>query len=190
MATRHVVRTAQRKRGKWGTEAGGFSSMPRWFSIGVLSISCAAGETPPPATPPSTAGDPGALPNATVQTSTSDQAAPGTGGQLTVEQLQAVVAAETPDLKRRCWQPALEALEAPPPGPPPSARVPISMFIDASGAVTNVTTVGDPPPGFPELPACIAEIVRTWKFPSSSGTTTVNVPFVFVTQMPPPADQP
>lgn len=127
--------------------------LPKWFSIGVLLISCAARETP-------------------VQ---SPASAPETPEQLTAKQLEAVISAGMPRIKQRCWQPALDARA---PGQQPLARVFMSMTIDASGSVINVETKGEAP-GFPGLSACIADAMRTWKFPRSAGSTTVNLPFEF-----------
>ncbi len=62
-----------------------------------------------------------------------------------------------------------------------SARVVVTITVAGSGSVQNVTTSGDPR-GYPGLANCIAGRVRGWQFPPSSGTTTVNVPFVFAAQ--------
>ena len=53
--------------------------------------------------------------------------------------------------------------------------------VGAGGNVQNVSTSGEPR-GYRGLASCIASRVRGWTFPASSGTTTVNVPFVFAAQ--------
>jgi hypothetical protein len=105
------------------------------------------------------------------------QSAPGTG-QLDSGQLQAAVARYTPSVKRTCWQPALDTRDK---DAPMSARVSVSITVGASGSVQDVTTGGDPK-GYRGLAGCIAGRVRGWQFPPSGGSTTVNVPFVFVAQ--------
>jgi hypothetical protein len=90
-------------------------------------------------------------------------------------QLQETVARYREELQRACWQPALEARE---PTAPSSARVSTTVSIDALGAVQDVKTGGDPL-GYARLASCIAEQVRTWRFPPAKGATTANIPFVF-----------
>jgi TonB family protein len=81
-------------------------------------------------------------------------------------------------VKRSCWQPALDTRDK---DAPTSARVAVAITIGSSGSVQNVTTNGDPK-GYRGLANCIAGRVRGWQFPPSGGSTTVNVPFVFVAQ--------
>jgi len=100
------------------------------------------------------------------------------GGQLDGAAIQRVVANFTPSVRRGCWQPALEGRS---PDAPSSARVSLAITVAASGNVQNVTTSGDPK-GYPGLSRCIQSRVQSWTFPRSSGTTTVNVPFVFAAQ--------
>lgn len=100
------------------------------------------------------------------------------GGQLDSGQLQSTVARYTPSVKRGCWQPALDSRDK---DAPASARVSVAITISPSGSVQNVSTNGDPR-GYRGLANCIAGRVRGWQFPASGGTTTVNVPFVFVAQ--------
>jgi hypothetical protein len=57
----------------------------------------------------------------------------------------------------------------------------MAITVASSGNVENVSTSGDPK-GYPGLARCIQSRVSSWKFPRSSGTTTVNVPFVFAAQ--------
>ncbi len=100
------------------------------------------------------------------------------GGQLDATQLQSTVARYTPSVKRSCWQPALDTRDKDAPG---SARVSVAITVGPSGSVQNVTSSGDPR-GYRGLSNCIASRVRGWQFPASGGSTTVNVPFVFVAQ--------
>ncbi len=108
----------------------------------------------------------------------SDGASKGGGGELDAAQLQSTVARYTSSVKRSCWQPALDARD---PNAPTSARVVVSVTIAPSGSVSNVSTGADPK-GYPGLSRCISQRVKAWQFPPSSGTTTVNVPFVFAAQ--------
>ncbi len=102
-----------------------------------------------------------------------------TGGRpLDSSQVQSTVSRYTGSVKRSCWQPALDTRDK---GAPTSARVSVTITVGADGRVTNATTSGDPR-GYHGLSTCIARRVRTWSFPRSSGTTTVNVPFVFAAQ--------
>jgi hypothetical protein len=104
---------------------------------------------------------------------------PSTGSsQLDGAQVQSTVARYTGSVKRSCWQPALDSRD---PNAPTSARVVVTITVAGSGSVQNVTTSGDPR-GYPGLANCIAGRVRGWQFPPSSGSTTVNVPFVFAAQ--------
>jgi hypothetical protein len=108
---------------------------------------------------------------------TPAQASAG-AGQLTQGEIAGVVTANQPMVKRRCWQPALEArpLDA-----PTNVRVMASMVIDASGNVESVNATGGEK-DFPGLSTCIASRIRSWKFPASGGATPVNVPFLFAGQ--------
>ncbi len=105
------------------------------------------------------------------------QGGPG-GGQLDQAQLSGVVQRYTPSVKRSCWQPALDGRDK---DAPSSARVSVAITISPSGSVQDVNASGDPK-GYRGLAQCIAGRVRGWQFPPSGGSTTVNVPFVFVAQ--------
>lgn len=100
------------------------------------------------------------------------------GGQLEGAAIQRVVANFSPSVRRGCWQPALESRTA---DAPTGARVGVTITVSPAGNVDNVSTTGDPK-GYPNLARCIEGKVRGWKFPQSSGTTTVQVPFVFAAQ--------
>ncbi|MBK8998288.1 MAG: zinc-ribbon domain-containing protein [Myxococcales bacterium] len=103
----------------------------------------------------------------------------GGGGQpLDSGEIQKTVSKYTSSVKRSCWQPALDARSK---DAPTSARVNVAIVVSPSGSVQSVSTSGDPK-GYPGLASCIAARVKAWQFPASSGTTTVNVPFVFAAQ--------
>jgi len=100
------------------------------------------------------------------------------GGQLDGNAIQRVVANFSPSVRRGCWDGALQART---PDAPSTARVGVTITINGTGSVDNVTTSGDPK-GYPNLAHCIESKVRGWHFPRSSGTTTAQVPFVFAAQ--------
>jgi hypothetical protein len=103
---------------------------------------------------------------------------PGGGGQLSQGEISAVVSQNQPLVKRKCWQPAIDAR---PPNGPTTARVNGSITISASGAVDSAAASGAEK-DFPGLSSCIQGRMKGWKFPPSGGSTTVNVPFVFAGQ--------
>lgn len=103
----------------------------------------------------------------------------GTASQpLSTSQIQSTVSRFTPSVRRSCWQPALDARD---PSAPTTARVTVSITVGADGKVQGASADGDPR-GYPGLGSCISRRVRGWTFPPSSGTTTVQVPFVFAAQ--------
>jgi predicted Zn finger-like uncharacterized protein len=102
----------------------------------------------------------------------------GGGGQLSQGEISAVVSQNQPLVKRKCWQPALEARAA---NAPTTARVSGSLTIGASGAVESASASGAER-DYPGLSSCIAARMKGWKFPPSGSSTTVNVPFVFAGQ--------
>lgn len=103
----------------------------------------------------------------------------GSSGQpLDSGEIQKTVGKYTSSVKRSCWQPALDARAK---DAPTSARVNVAIVVSPSGSVQSVSTSGDPK-GYPGLASCIAARVKGWQFPASSGSTTVNVPFVFAAQ--------
>jgi hypothetical protein len=99
-------------------------------------------------------------------------------GQLSQGEIAGVVEASRPGVRRHCWQPALDARA---PGAASTARVSASVVISPSGAVQSATASGSEK-DYPGLASCIASRIRSWKFPPSSGTTPVNIPFVFAAQ--------
>ena len=104
--------------------------------------------------------------------------ATGGGGQLDSGQIQSTVSRYTGSVKRRCWQPALDARAK---DAPMTAKVTVTITVGPSGSVQGATTSGDPR-GYSGLANCIASSVRAWTFPASGGTTIANVPFVFAGQ--------
>jgi len=100
------------------------------------------------------------------------------GGQLSAGEVQGVVASNTPRVRRKCWQPALDSKS---PSAPTSARVNGSITIGPSGNVDSVSASGSEK-DFPGLSSCIAASMKSWKFPASGGSSTFAVPFVFAGQ--------
>jgi hypothetical protein len=98
-------------------------------------------------------------------------------GELSSGEISGVVERNRPLLKRRCWQPEVSARQ----GMGGSARVNTSFTIGPSGAVQSASASGGES-DYPGLSSCIAARIREWKFPPSSGSTPVNVPFVFAAQ--------
>jgi hypothetical protein len=100
------------------------------------------------------------------------------GAQLDGGQIQSTVSRYTGSVKRRCWQPALDARAR---DAPMTAKVTVTITVGGSGSVQNVTHSGDPR-GYSGLANCISSSVRSWTFPASGGVTIANVPFVFAGQ--------
>jgi hypothetical protein len=100
------------------------------------------------------------------------------GGPLSAGEIQGVVAQNQPLVKRKCWQPALDTRSA---NGPTSARVNGTIVIGSSGNVESATASGAEK-DFPGLSSCIAERMKSWRFPPSGGSTPANVPFVFAGQ--------
>jgi hypothetical protein len=102
----------------------------------------------------------------------------GSLGQLSQAEISGVVESNRPGVRRRCWQPALEARAA---SASSTARVSASVVIDASGSVQSASA-GGAEKDYPGLSSCIAARIKAWRFPPSSGSTPVNIPFVFAAQ--------
>ncbi len=112
-----------------------------------------------------------------VATATSTAPDPSLG-QLSQGEIQGVVAANQARVKKRCWQPALDAAGA---NASPNARVSGKIVIGPSGSVDSASASGAEK-DYPGLSSCIAGQMKGWKFPPSGGSTPVNVPFVFAGQ--------
>lgn len=98
-------------------------------------------------------------------------------GTLSPGEIQGVIAQNQPLIKRKCWQPALDART---PGAPANARVTVNVVIGPSGNVESASAGGGE--SFPGLASCIASRVKGWKFSPSSSSTPANIPFVFAGQ--------
>ena len=103
--------------------------------------------------------------------------APG-GGQLSAGEIQGVVSQNQAMVRRKCWQPALEARSA---NAPMTARVNGSLTIGPSGSVESASASGAER-DYPGLSSCIQARMKNWKFPPAGGSQQVNVPFVFAGQ--------
>lgn len=117
----------------------------------------------------------------------SDFGGPGSGDHspasgvampLSDAQIQETVSRGQAGVKRGCWERALMTRDL---SAPSSARVMIAITVSPEGQV-NGASGGVDPTGYPGLASCVAGRVLAWSFPPSSGTTTVNVPFVFAAQ--------
>ncbi|WP_438027995.1 GYF domain-containing protein [Sorangium sp. So ce233] len=98
--------------------------------------------------------------------------------QLSQGEISGVVEGNRPSVRRHCWQPALDARDR---NAATTARVSASVVIGASGAVQSVSAAGSEK-DYPGLSSCIASRIKSWRFPPSSGSTPVTIPFVFAAQ--------
>lgn len=92
--------------------------------------------------------------------------------------LTATLASHQDELERACFQPAFDARSD---SASSSARVSTVITIRPSGQVESVTTAGDPP-GYLHLASCVAERVRSFRFPAARSQTSAKVPFIFATE--------
>lgn len=99
-------------------------------------------------------------------------------GQLSQGEIGGVVSSNQSRVRKRCWQPALDSAAK---GAAPNARVKGHIVIGASGAVDSASASGSEK-DYPGLSSCIAGQMKGWKFPPSSGSTPVDIPFVFAGQ--------
>lgn len=107
-----------------------------------------------------------------------DPKAGSAGGQLSQGEIQGVVSQNQALVRRKCWQPALDARAK---DGPSTAKVSATITIGPSGNVDSVSASGGDK-DFPGLSSCVASRIKGWKFPPSGGSTTVSVPFVFAAQ--------
>ncbi|WP_437289664.1 GYF domain-containing protein [Sorangium sp. So ce406] len=98
--------------------------------------------------------------------------------QLSQGEISSVVEGNRPSVRRHCWQPALDARDR---NASTTARVSASVVIGASGAVQSASAAGSEK-DYPGLSSCIASRIKSWRFPPSSGSTPVTIPFVFAAQ--------
>lgn len=108
----------------------------------------------------------------------TDSGANSALGQLSQGEIGGVVNANQARVRKRCWQPALDSAAQ---GAPGSARVRGHIVIGPSGSVESASASGSEK-DFPGLSSCIAGQMKGWKFPPSSGSTPVDIPFVFAGQ--------
>jgi predicted Zn finger-like uncharacterized protein len=97
---------------------------------------------------------------------------------LSQGEVQGVVSQNTALVRRKCWQPALEARAQ---NGPTTVKITGSITVSGSGAVSDASASGGEK-DFPGLSSCIAASMKRWKFPPSGGSSTFNVPFVFAGQ--------
>jgi hypothetical protein len=60
----------------------------------------------------------------------------------------------------------------------PVANVSVSFTVIGDGSTSRVSASGDNP----DVIKCVANDVRSWRFPAMGCTQTINVPFHFVRQ--------
>jgi predicted Zn finger-like uncharacterized protein len=92
------------------------------------------------------------------------------GGTIDAATVQRIVRDRSPGVKRTCWDRGGDQKS--------SAKVTVAITVGPNGHVDNAAATGDDP----VITKCIEGQVRTWQFPATGSTTTVNVPFVFVRQ--------
>jgi hypothetical protein len=101
----------------------------------------------------------------------------GATGELSSADISSVVSKNQTIIQRKCWQQALESRTK---EGAANAKVNVKLMIGPSGDVQSASASGGD--GFPGLADCIAGRIKSWKFPASSGSTPVSVPFVFAGQ--------
>ncbi|HEX7476506.1 MAG TPA: GYF domain-containing protein [Polyangiales bacterium] len=94
----------------------------------------------------------------------------GSGGQLTAEQLSAVVLRGRKNLQR-CYETALRGS-----GSDETVRMDVDIEVSPSGNVTGAHTSGK---GLPGMDECLVRTVRMWRFPSSGEGAATRFPVVF-----------
>lgn len=97
---------------------------------------------------------------------------------LAPQQIQSTASRYAGSVRRRCWQPALDARDQ---DAPLNARVMVTVTISSSGVVESATSSGDAA-GYPGLAKCVTNSVKDWAFPAAVGRTIANVPFIFAAQ--------
>jgi hypothetical protein len=112
----------------------------------------------------------GGGPNLRAPTESTHTATSGQSGQLTAEQLSAVVLRGRKNLQR-CYETALRGSQS-----SDTVRLDVEIEVSPNGNVTVVKANGKALPGMDE---CITRSVRTWRFPSSGEVTQTRFPVVF-----------
>jgi hypothetical protein len=113
--------------------------------------------------------DSNAGPNLRAPTETA-HAAQGQGGQLTAEQLSAVVLRGRKNLQR-CYETALRGSQS-----SDTVRLDVEIEVSPNGNVTVVKANGK---GLPGMDECITRTVKMWRFPTSAEATQTRFPVVF-----------
>jgi len=105
--------------------------------------------------------------------------APAAKGSLPREVIQRVIRAHLAQV-RYCYEKSL--LQQ----PTLAGKVVVRFVIDADGAVQEASDVSGPAFPAPEVPACITERVKTWRFPKphGGGVVVVTYPFILSTGAP------
>ncbi len=94
----------------------------------------------------------------------------GGGSALTQDQIESVVRMRSAQVKRSCWEHSATSAK--------SNNTTVALTISGSGTVSNSSASGNDA----TISHCIEQATRTWQFPPSSGSTTVNIPFHFLSQ--------
>jgi hypothetical protein len=103
---------------------------------------------------------------------TASAAAAGGSGPLTAAQIQAVISDHGHDIRNchgRAKSMTTEVVKG---------DITFQWKIAPSGDVTEVNAV-NPPPTAEILAKCVADSIKTWKFPAANGPSSVNRPFSF-----------
>ena len=154
-------------------EAPGTSKPPAVATVNVPPPSTQAAGQPPSQDDASTTAtvlEPRAAATNAPSSSANDPSKPPTllpNGMLSPSDVLAVVRAQTPIVKKNCWDGDAGALQA--------ATVRLSLTVGLSGNVQNASAVGEEP-----VASCIAAAASTWTFPAPQSDTPVNIPFRFV----------
>ncbi len=94
----------------------------------------------------------------------------GGGSALTQDQIEAVVRQRSASVKRSCWEHSATSAK--------SNNTTVALTISGSGSVSSSSASGNDP----TISHCIESATKNWQFPPSSGSTTVNIPFHFLSQ--------
>lgn len=94
----------------------------------------------------------------------------GGGGALTSDQIEAVVRGHQVGVKRACWERINTQT--------PAVNVTAHVQVAPNGTVSNVDSDNNDP----MVAKCIENQIRTWQFPPTGSSSTVNIPFHFLRQ--------
>jgi hypothetical protein len=92
---------------------------------------------------------------------------PDASAPLSQADIQRVVQQGAGSLKQTCWRPDGGGLDV---------RVLVHMVIAPTGRVQSTSSSGNDA----SVAKCVESVIDTWTFPSSSGSTSVDIPFHFV----------